>query len=201
MSRPPVLLLLAAACGEGTPPASPARTAHLVVSPWTTVAPGDTTRLHAVVLDSNGSHRSVAVTWASADRAVGAVDEAGLVTGGESGVVTITATAGLLTSHAVVAVQPAVLLGAGDIASCTSLGDEATAALRRPSMTPAPTSSSPVTSTTTNASRPRARPASTTRSAASGSSSWGRAAPATSPSGRRSRTASGATTPPSACSG
>ena len=129
MFRPPFPLLLAVACGEGARPASPARTAHLVVASWATVAPGDTTRLHAAALDSNDSPVSVAVTWASANRAIGAVDGAGLVTGGDAGVVTITATAGLLTSRAVVAVQPAVLLGAGDIASCTSLGDEATAAL------------------------------------------------------------------------
>jgi len=131
--RSVVLVTLLAAsfigCGDDAAPDSSPRTPTLVVAPWTTIAPGDTMRLHAVLVDSSGAPRRVPVTWLSADRAIAAVDSAGLVTGRDAGVATITATAGPLTSRAVVAVEPAVLLGAGDIASCTSFGDEATAAL------------------------------------------------------------------------
>src|SRR3989449_6338375 len=128
MSRLCALLLLAAAC-ERTSQA-PAPTTRLMVSPaWAPGAPGDTTRLHAATLGPQGDTLAVPTTWASADPAVATVDSAGLVHGRAQGVVTIAATAGLLAARITVAVEPAVLLGAGDIASCTSSGDEATAAL------------------------------------------------------------------------
>ena len=128
MSRLCALLLLAAACERASQ--APAPTMRLMLSPaWATVAPGDTTRLHAATLGPQGDTLAVPTTWASADPAVATVDSAGLVRGRAQGVVTIEATAGLLAARITVAVEPAVLLGAGDIASCTSSGDEATAAL------------------------------------------------------------------------
>ena len=123
------LLLLAAAC-ERASPAPPPPTTHLVLSSaWATVAPGDTTRLRATTLDPQGETLAVATTWASADPSVATVDSSGLVRGRSQGVVTIEATGGFLTGRVTVAVEPALLLGAGDIASCASDGDEATAAL------------------------------------------------------------------------
>src|SRR5947209_4320879 len=123
------LLLLAAAC-ERASQAPPPPSTHLVLSSaWATVAPGDTTRLRATTLDPQGETLAVATTWASADPGVATVDSGGLVRGRSQGVVTIEATEGFLTGRVTVAVEPAVLLGAGDIASCASDGDEATAAL------------------------------------------------------------------------
>src|SRR5439155_1487456 len=84
---------------------------------------------HDALPISQGDPLAVPTTWASADPTVATVDSAGLVRGRAQGVVTIEATAGLLAARITVAVEPAVLLGAGDIASCTSQGDEATAAL------------------------------------------------------------------------
>src|SRR5256712_3226908 len=129
MSRLCALLLLAAAC-ERASQAPPPPTMRLMLSPaWATVAPGDTTRLHAATLGPQGDTLAVPTTWASADPTVATVDSAGLVRGRAQGVVTIEATAGLLAARITVAVEPAVLLGARDIASCTSSGDEPTAPL------------------------------------------------------------------------
>lgn len=123
------LFVLTAACAEGGPPAQPARTARLVVTPWVAMSPGDTARLNATVLDAEGHARRTAVSWTSADPAIAAVDTSGLVNGRAIGVAAITIRAGLRADTTVVAVQPAVLIAAGDIASCSSFGDDATAAL------------------------------------------------------------------------
>src|SRR2546429_8043409 len=127
MSRLCALLLLAAACERASQ--APAATMRLMLSPaWATVAPGDPTRLHAATLGPQGDTLAVPTPWASADPTVATVDSAGLVRGRAQGVVTIEATAGLLAARITVAVEPGVLLGAGDIASCPPSGGGATAA-------------------------------------------------------------------------
>jgi hypothetical protein len=75
-------------------------------------------------------------TWTSSNTAVATVSPSGLVTGVSGGTATIGATAGGVTGTSTVTVttmpppsNDPVLVGAGDIASCSSTGDEATANL------------------------------------------------------------------------
>jgi hypothetical protein len=75
-------------------------------------------------------------TWATANPAVATVSQTGLVTGVGAGATTISATTGGTTGTASITVTTTpppsgdpVLVGAGDIASCSSSGDEATANL------------------------------------------------------------------------
>jgi hypothetical protein len=78
---------------------------------------------------------SVTFAWSSSNTAVATVDQNGLVTGAGNGTATISAKAGGKTGTASVTVTTAVppgsvtFVGAGDIASCSSSGDEATATL------------------------------------------------------------------------
>ncbi len=73
--------------------------------------------------------------WTSSNSAVATVSQTGLVTGVAPGTTTVSASAGgktgtsAITVPATVPPGSAVLVGAGDIASCTSTGDEATASL------------------------------------------------------------------------
>ena len=75
-------------------------------------------------------------TWTSSNTAVATVSTSGLVTGVSGGTATIAAAAGGVTGTSTVTVTTTpppsndpVLVGAGDIASCSSTGDEATATL------------------------------------------------------------------------
>lgn len=74
-------------------------------------------------------------SWSSSNAAVATVSSNGLVTGVGAGTATIGATAGGVTGTSAITVTAAppandpVLVGAGDIASCSSTGDEATANL------------------------------------------------------------------------
>jgi acid phosphatase type 7 len=75
-------------------------------------------------------------TWTTSDAAVATVTQTGLVTGVAAGTATIRATSGGATGASTVTVTASpppsndpVLVGAGDIASCSSSGDEATANL------------------------------------------------------------------------
>jgi len=94
---------------------------------------GSSEQLTASVRDRNGQTLPAAPQWESNNPAVATVDAKGLVKGLATGSATIQATArGLVVVATVtVAPQPAavVLVGAGDIASCTGNGDEATAKL------------------------------------------------------------------------
>jgi hypothetical protein len=91
---------------------------------------GDTARLvipsRTTVLDTN---RNRTVRWSSADRSVATVDSTGLVRATGIGATTVTAADGERSMRHTVISAPPVLVGAGDIASCGSRGDEATAAL------------------------------------------------------------------------
>ena len=71
--------------------------------------------------------------WTSSNQSVATVSSSGLVTGTGAGSATITASASGISGTATVTVTTVsadpVLVGAGDIASCSSSGDEATATL------------------------------------------------------------------------
>ena len=92
-----------------------------------------TQRFTAVVTNRSGDTLDVSLAWASDDPGIARVDQTGLVTGVATGAATIRATARGLRGSGSVTVSPrpssAVLVGAGDVASCTSGGDEATALL------------------------------------------------------------------------
>lgn len=91
---------------------------------------GDTARLvipyRTAGLDTNRNHTA---RWSSADRAVATVDSSGLARATGTGATTVTAAVGGREMRYSVISAPPVLVGAGDISSCSSGGDEATAAL------------------------------------------------------------------------
>lgn len=75
-------------------------------------------------------------TWSTSNAAVATVTTSGLVTGVAAGTATIRATAGSVSGSSTITVVSSpppsddpVIVGAGDIASCSSTGDEATATL------------------------------------------------------------------------
>jgi hypothetical protein len=78
---------------------------------------------------------ATSVTWSTSNAAVATVTSSGFVNGVGAGTATISASAGGLTGRSSITVTSAppptdpVLVGAGDIASCSSTGDEATAML------------------------------------------------------------------------
>jgi Big-like domain-containing protein/calcineurin-like phosphoesterase family protein len=106
----------------------------------TTISAGQTVQLIAVLKDANGTPLSSGtIVWASAAAAVATVSDSGLVHGVAAGAATITASSGSKSDVATVTVtagspllpssDTATFVGAGDIASCSSDGDEGTAKL------------------------------------------------------------------------
>lgn len=98
-----------------------------------TVAAGSTVQLNATASPPKAAGT---FTWATANSAVATVSQSGLVTGVAAGTTTISATTGGKSGSASITVTSTtppsgdpVLVGAGDIASCSSSGDEATANL------------------------------------------------------------------------
>jgi hypothetical protein len=116
---------------KGGPSTKPVKSVSVSPSGGTIVI-GGTLQLTATASPPN---TATSFTWASTNQAVATVSQAGLVTGVAAGTANIQATAGGKTGTAtvtVLSVPPAgteVLVGAGDIASCSSSGDEATAAV------------------------------------------------------------------------
>lgn len=96
-----------------------------------TIAVGQTVQLTATVSPSSAT---AVIAWASSNAAVATVSGSGLVTGVAAGSATIRASGGGASGTAAITVTTTsppgvVMVGAGDIASCSSSGDEATALL------------------------------------------------------------------------
>ncbi|HEY6210357.1 MAG TPA: PKD domain-containing protein [Gemmatimonadales bacterium] len=94
---------------------------------------GATLQFTATARDASGQQVDAEpATWTSSDTTVARVNAKGVVTGWTPGTATISATMEGKSGTASVTVVPtsaAVLVGAGDIADCTSIYDEATAEL------------------------------------------------------------------------
>jgi hypothetical protein len=100
-----------------------------------TIEAGKTVQLTATPRDAQGNPMVRPVTWSSDHPGTASVTSGGLVTGLAEGSATITAMSDGQSGVSAIGVTPAppgavpVLVGAGDIASCTTAGDEATAQL------------------------------------------------------------------------
>ena len=114
---------------------TPAPVATVTVAPSpASVGVGQTIQLTATMRDANNNVLTGrAVTWGSSNTGIATVSSSGVVTGVAVGSATITATSEGKSGTSSVSVSAAsadpVLVGAGDIASCDSNGDEATANL------------------------------------------------------------------------
>ena len=108
-----------------------AQTARRVVisPPAATVEVGRTLQLAAVVLGARRDTLRVAPRWTSLDTTKARVSASGLVLARDTGVVTIVATAGSVRGTARLTLQPAVLVGAGDIGACDLPGARKTGEL------------------------------------------------------------------------
>lgn len=94
------------------------------------LSPGDTARLTVYTRGGKGDPvPSESVEWSSSDPDVAIVDADGRVIGVVQGEAWVIAQLPGERDSARVTVGPAILVGAGDIASCDVLGDEATARL------------------------------------------------------------------------
>src|SRR5207244_1980714 len=124
------LCLGVAACLAIIDPIYPPLPSDLVIKPsWAVLQPNGSVQLEAALVGPGGDTVPLGpVDWSARSGAV-TVDPAGRAIGVRAGVDTIVATLGQLGGYAVVVVGPPVLVGAGDIASCTSTNDQATAAL------------------------------------------------------------------------
>jgi hypothetical protein len=113
-------------------PSATAKINSVTVAPSSgAVTAGQTIQLTATSKPAKAS----SFAWATSNQSVATVTQSGLVTGVAPGTATITASAGGKTGSSAVTVTAAppggsvVFVGAGDIASCSSTGDEATANL------------------------------------------------------------------------
>ena len=127
-----MLCLAVSAClADSEPtPAEPGLPSTLVVRPsWAAVQPTGTVQLEAAVVGAGGDTVPVGpVDWSVRSGSV-TVDATGRATGMTNGVDTVIASVGQLGGYGIVVVSPPALVGAGDIAACTSNNDAATAAL------------------------------------------------------------------------
>jgi acid phosphatase type 7 len=136
------LITFAFACAEQdqprTAPTAPPSLARgggkvnsIAVSPASaSITVGQTLQLTA---SASPPKSATSFAWSSSNSGVASVSSSGLVTGVAAGTATISATAGGVIGTSIITVSVAspgvVMVGAGDIASCASSGDEATAAL------------------------------------------------------------------------
>ena len=81
----------------------------IVVEPLeTTLQPGGTQQYVATVTDLHGDPLSTNVTWSSSDESIATIDQSGLATAVAEGIVTITATAELVSGSATLTVEAPV---------------------------------------------------------------------------------------------
>lgn len=113
------------------PGTAPRRSPKVRVQPETAdLSPGDTLRFTVIARDGDGDPvPPESVDWSSSDPDVAIVDAEGGVTGIAQGEAWIIAAIEGARDSARVTVGAAILVGAGDIASCAVQGDEATAKL------------------------------------------------------------------------
>jgi hypothetical protein len=120
------------ACKNGNEPQG---VAHLAMSPpWVSIVIGDTvsgdTLVRAKFVSARGDTvRADSVTWSSTDPTIASVDATGLVRARRTGGVAIRGVAGKDTARQSITVTDPVLVGAGDMGSCSSDRDEATGVL------------------------------------------------------------------------
>jgi hypothetical protein len=109
--------------------------AHLAMSPpWVSIVLGDTvsgdTLVRAKFVTARGdTARADSVTWSSTDPTIASIDATGLVRARALGSVSIRGVVGSDTARQSIAVTDPVFVGAGDIGTCSSDRDEATAVL------------------------------------------------------------------------
>lgn len=125
---------LAGACESGSEPPPPPPGGRLTATPpWPAIEAGDSITGDTVRLtlrtDSGVVVHGASVTWSSSDTSVARVGSTGLVRGRKPGVATIHAAAAIATASLAITVTDPVLIGAGDMGTCASTNDEATARL------------------------------------------------------------------------
>jgi Big-like domain-containing protein len=125
------LAALGAACGDGSAPRTGQRL--VLAPPWASIEAGDSIvgdTARFTYLDSAGTVvRADSVAWSSSDRNVARIDAAGRVLAVRAGVVTIHGAVGAAVASQRLTITDPVLVGTGDIGTCTSTTDESTALL------------------------------------------------------------------------
>jgi hypothetical protein len=125
------VIALATACGDsqGSGPVS----SLLLSPPWTSIDVGDSlTRdtVRATFVDTSGDTVPAAsVQWSSSNSGVASIDSTGRIHAKAIGHATIRGTVGAEVANQPITITDPVLMGAGDIGSCVSPHDEATAVL------------------------------------------------------------------------
>jgi len=106
-------------------------TARFAVWPrWAAAVPGDSLQRTAGVTDASGQLvQYPGVRWRTSDPTIANVDSRGLLRAYKFGTVVVEASLADSLQDLTVVVAPPVLVGAGDVASCQSSGDEATATI------------------------------------------------------------------------
>ena len=126
-----VSFVTTAACSNG---AGPQTSAHLVLTPpWTAIEVGDSIigdTVRATFVNASGVVVSAnSVAWSSSNPGVAQVDATGRIHAVGVGAVTIRGTVGADVADQPITITDPVLVGTGDIGTCLSTNDEATALL------------------------------------------------------------------------
>jgi hypothetical protein len=124
-------LAIGAACQNGAEPQAKGR---LTLSPpWLSIEAGDTITgdtVRLTLVDATGAViPPSSVTWSSSDSAIARVDVTARVRARRPGVATIGGVGGGVTASQRITVIDPVIVGAGDMGTCASTNDEATARL------------------------------------------------------------------------